>query len=69
VLVLAGAAGKTRKALSELRLHLGQEGSQARVGMPRGLFPVGKGGSYCLRVWDHFPSKGEPYASVCSGNG
>ena len=25
VLVLAGAAGKTRKALSELRLHLGQE--------------------------------------------
>jgi len=55
--------------LSSGRLHLGQEGSQARVGMPRGLFPVGKGGSYCLRVWDHFPSKGEPYASVCSGNG
>lgn len=60
---------ETGSELSSGRLHLGQEGSEAKVGMPRGLFPVGKGADYCLRVWDHFPSKGEPYASVCSGNG
>jgi hypothetical protein len=60
---------ETGAELSSGRLHLGQEGSEAKVGMPRGLFPVGKGANYCLRVWDHFPSKGEPYASVCSDNG
>lgn len=54
--------------LSSGRLHLGQEGDQAKVAMPRGLFPTGKGANYCLRVWDHFPSQGEPYANSCSGS-
>lgn len=54
--------------LSSGRLHLGQQGSEVKVAMPRGLFPTGKGANYCLRVWDHFPSRGEPYANSCSGS-
>ncbi len=56
---------ETGAELSRGRLHLGQAGAEAKVGMPRERFPQGKAGKYCLRVWDHFPAQGEPYANVC----
>jgi hypothetical protein len=56
---------ETGAELSRGRLHLGQAGAESKVGMPRERFPKEKGGKYCLRVWDHFPARGEPYASVC----
>lgn len=58
----------TGAELSRGRLHLGQEGSDARVTMPRGIFPTGKAANFCLKVWDQFPSQGEPYANSCSGS-
>jgi hypothetical protein len=58
----------TGEELSRGRLHLGQEGDQAKVTMPRGIFPTGKVANLCLRVWDKFPSQGEPYANSCSGS-
>ncbi len=59
---------ETGEELSRGRLHLGQQGEQAKVTMPRGIFPTGKAANFCLRVWDQFPSQGEPYASSCSGS-
>ena len=58
----------TGAELSRGRLHLGQEGSDARVTMPRGNFPSGKAADFCLKVWDQFPAQGEPYANSCSGS-
>lgn len=60
---------ETDAELSRGRLHVGQEGDQAKVTMPRGIFPTGKNANYCLKVWDHFPPRGEPYANSCSGSG
>lgn len=58
----------TGMELSRGRLHLGQEGSDAKVAMPRGIFPTGKNAKFCLKVWDQFPSQGEAYANSCSGS-
>lgn len=55
----------TGDVLSSGRLHLAQAGKQAKVGMPREFFPAHRAGSYCLRIWDHFPGEGEPYVSLC----
>lgn len=57
---------ETGQVLSSGRLHLAQSGSQAKVDMPRETFPADRIGSYCLQVWDHFPARGEPYATICS---
>ncbi|WP_353209292.1 hypothetical protein [Sphingorhabdus sp.] len=54
--------------LSSGRLHLGQEGPEARVTMPRGIWPTGKNANFCLKVWAQFPAQGEPYANSCSGS-
>lgn len=59
------ADNETGLELSRGRLHLGQTGSEAKVGMPREFFPAEKVANYCLRVWDSFPPEGEPYASLC----
>jgi hypothetical protein len=55
----------TGTELSRGRLHLAQSGSEAKVNMPREFFLAEKGADYCLRIWDHFPAEGEPYASLC----
>jgi len=51
--------------LSSGRLHLAQQGSNAKVSMPRVFYPADRAGGYCLRLWDHFPGEGDPYASLC----
>lgn len=55
----------TGEVLSSGRLHLAQQGTNARVSMPRVFYPADRAEGYCLRLWDHFPGEGEPYISLC----
>lgn len=51
--------------LSSGRLHVGQQGADAKVTMPRLFFPAERASLFCLKLWSQFPGEGEPYAQLC----
>lgn len=57
----------TGDVLSSGRLHLRPTTNESVVRMPRGKFTDGAAGTYCLKIWDHFPAKGNPIQEQCNG--
>lgn len=57
----------TGDVLSSGRLHLRPSTNESVVRMPRGKFTAGAAGTYCLKIWDHFPAKGNPIQEQCNG--
>ena len=57
----------TGDVLSSGRLHLRPTTNESVVRMPRGKFTAGAAGTYCLKIWDHFPAKGNPIQEQCNG--
>lgn len=57
----------TGDVLSSGRLHLRPTTNESVVRMPRGKFTTGAAGTYCLKIWDHFPAKGNPIQEQCNG--
>lgn len=57
---------KSNIVINRGRLHLRQGTVASDVKMPRGKQVMLDTGIYCIQVWDHFPSKGQPNAEVCA---
>jgi len=56
----------TGEVINQGRLHLRQGTKESKVRMPHGKSLLKPGVGYCLRIWDHFPAKGNPDQQVCS---